>query len=91
MNEFIYVDFLFRQGDAMRAADEIRNLGDDFRLLSSEADYELYNSDDMLIYFRISGEINSSAATMIKLNNKFLADHMRISYIPDKLKDKYRS
>lgn len=38
----------------------------------------------------VTGEITSAYATIVKLQDPFLAERMRISYIPNELKDKYR-
>ena len=63
--------------------------------LESIGDFELIKSDyiwqDADNVFRLSGKINSATATMIKLQDPFLAEHMRISYIPEDLKNKYRT
>lgn len=39
----------------------------------------------------ISGKMNSEEASVLKLQNAFLADRMKIYYIPDELKNKYRN
>lgn len=86
MMEFVLVEFLFEHehGDDVKY---IMGLGDDFIHLTSCSGTLWDNSR----YFSITGQINSETATMIKLSNESIAARMRISYIDDKLKDKYRS
>jgi hypothetical protein len=93
MKEFILVEFLFEQQDAIKATDELAKLNDDFRMLETDpywrTDGQLTTYDSKP-WFRVTGKINSTTATAIKLSNAFLSDHMRISYIPEELKDRYR-
>ena len=92
MKEFVLVEFLFKVDENEQGLGFIRGLGDDFIPLTSEFDFESIDPRGYTTaaYNRISGKINSQAATAIKLSNKFLSDRMRISYISDELKDKYR-
>ena len=39
----------------------------------------------------VSGKMNSETASVLKLQNSFLADRMRIFYISEDLKNKYRN
>lgn len=92
MNEFVLVEFVTAYGEE---AEELRHrllaLGDDFQLLKD--DYE-YDTDDeyntVNSWIRVSGRINAMRASMVKLQDSFLAERMRISYISDDLKDRYR-
>lgn len=96
MNEFILVEFLFETNAAMQGASEVVALGKDFILVNSEIEWsELPAGPSATRYAQgyqcIRGKIKSETATAIKLGNPFLANRMRISYIPDELKDKYRN
>lgn len=86
MNEFILVEFIFEWQYADSTNIKIKGLGDDFILLESHT-LLAANGDE---YHTVTGKINSETATAIKLSDKFLSDRMRISYIPDALKDRYR-
>ena len=91
MNEFVFAEFLFETDAAMQGAGEIVALGNDFVLIKSDIEWDEEESLGYVQgYQRISGKINSATATAIKLGNKFLSDRMRISYISDELKNKYR-
>ena len=92
MNEFVLVEFLFTCGQGEQGMQAIKALGNDFIQIASDLDG--FNSDDrgyVTTYRLTKGKISSQTATVIKLSNKFLSDRMRISYISDELKDKYRS
>jgi hypothetical protein len=84
MNEFIFVEFIFEIEPGMSYLES--KLGKDFVFIDN---CTLIDHKGNLSY-KISGKINSEAATVIKLRDKFLSDRMRISYIPDTLKDRYR-
>lgn len=92
MKEFVFVEFLFLEDEYSAEIDKLNKLGSDFEFIKS--DYEYETGDDLNThledYVRVSGRINSEAATMIKLKNPVLAEKMRISYISDELKNKYR-
>ena len=90
MNETVLVEFLFQEEEYDEGCKAIRSLGDDFQPLNShfEGDIESMPSG---LYYKVNGKLNSIAATAITLGNKFLADRMRVSYISDELKNKYRS
>jgi hypothetical protein len=89
MNEFIYVEFLLPAADAMQLASEVISLGDDFVLTKSELEWESAEGTTQG-YQHITGKIRAEAATALMLGNALLAKHMRVSYIPNELKDKYR-
>ena len=66
-------------------------LGDDFIPIKVCEEWETEGSDSYIDeYIRVSGRINSHAAAIIKLQNPYLAGKMRISYIPEDLKNRYR-
>jgi hypothetical protein len=89
MNEYVYVEFLFDMPDSLIGSVELRKLGDDFQLIDTSEEFDhggAYHTGQ-----RYCGKISAEAATMIKLSNPFLAEHMHISYISTQLKDKYRT
>jgi hypothetical protein len=67
-------------------------LGEDFELITSETDFEIGDDyGNFTLHWRITGKINAEKATMLKLGDPYVRDRMRVSYISDELKDKYRS
>ena len=89
MKEFVFVEFIFTQEEQASEVSKLLALGDDFEFVKSDYEFEDTN-DDYALYVRVSGRINSMTASMIKLQNPALAGKMRISYITDELKNKYR-
>jgi len=92
MKEFVLIEFLAETGnDAETLRAKLRLLGDDFQFLRNEYEYE-GDSENGLVgaWIRVSGRINAMYASIIKLQDPFLAERMRISYIHDDLKNKYR-
>ena len=91
MKEFLLVEFLFTYREVVSELRKLNDLGADFEHI--EYNYEWEEDSDRVSddsYIRISGKINSEVASLIKLQNPNLAGKMRISYIPEELKDKYR-
>jgi hypothetical protein len=91
MNEYVLVEFIAeRHSDSAILFGKLDALGEDFILLKDEIERE--GDEDGLFqeWVRVSGKINAAYASVIKLQDPFLADRMRISYIPDDLKNKYR-
>jgi hypothetical protein len=92
MKEFVFVEFLFTRDEHLLQMAKLIQLGDDFEFVKTDYEYDviedLYTS--MQDYVRVSGRINSMTASLIKLQNPALAGKMRISYITDELKNKYR-
>lgn len=89
MKEYVFVEFLFSLEEYSTEFTKLVELGDDFSFIKLSEEYEI-DEDNASEYIRISGKINSHAASMIKLRNPALAGKMRISYISDDLKNKYR-
>ena len=91
MNEFILVEFLVKSEDKPILLKKLNTLSYGFTQLTDEYEWE-HDDDDFIVeqWYRIWGRINSVDATMIKLQDPFLSEHMRVSYIPDDLKNKYR-
>jgi hypothetical protein len=92
MNEYVLVEFLAREGDdTMTLIKKLDALGEDFiqiRAMATE-----WKTDPGGLSYRwinVGGKINSTYASVIKLQDPFLADRMRISYISDELKNMYR-
>jgi hypothetical protein len=91
MKEFVLVEFLFTYSEAAGELRKLNDLGGDFEPIKH--DYESEEDSDAVSgesYIRISGKINSETASLIKLQNPVLAGKMRISYISEDLKNKYR-
>lgn len=86
MNEFILAEFAFLDGDIGAGNAALNELGDDFVRIDGVVDIEGTQG----VCYMVSGRINSATATAIKLSNTLLSNAMRISYISDELKNKYR-
>jgi hypothetical protein len=89
MNDFVYVEFIVDAIDAAKLIEKLCDLGNDFIVASYPVGFT--NLLEAKRCYITSGKINAECASMIKLRDPFLSDHMRISYISDELKDKYRS
>ena len=90
MKEYVYVEFIFHEDDVDAGEQMLSDLGEDFVRIRSETEWDYEDPSDAEFYHRVSGKINSMVASILKLKHPFLAEKMRISYIPDSLKDKYR-
>lgn len=89
MNEFILVEFLFNDHEFVAELGKLHDLGAEFEYITSinePTDDPRSDSE----YVKITAKMNAQAVTLIKLQNPTLAGKMRISYIPDELKNKYR-
>lgn len=82
MKEYILVEFIATNTDRDILVHELNNLENDFLEIECNSTIE-----NILI---ISGKISAEYASVIKLQNPFLSERMRISYIQENLKDKYR-
>ena len=92
MKEFVLVEFLSLIADKLLLLGKLEELGNDFELIKSDYEWDVANDlTPDYEWVRISGRINYSCATIIKLRDPFLAERMRISYIPEDLKNKYRT
>lgn len=92
IKEFVFAEFLFEHEHSIFAASFIRDLGEDFKYISPYTHYATIDkSGNESLWFKIEGNLKSETATAIKLSDEFVASRMRISYIEDSLKDKYRS
>lgn len=91
MNEYVFVEFIAeRNGDSAILFGKLYALDEDFIPLKEEIKREGDEDGLSQEWVRVHGKINASYASVIKLQDPFLADRMRISYIPDDLKNKYR-
>lgn len=88
MNECVFVEFIAQGEDIYRLIEKIDQLGNDF--IPINKDHHLYHDITIGGWSRISGSMSSAYALCIKLKDPFLAERMRISYIPDDVKDEYR-
>lgn len=89
MNEYIFCEFLIEDVDTELTTglhDILESIGEDFLVISR---YRWIDDEDGE-YLKISGRLNSRYATILKLQYPELAKRMRISYIPDEMKNKYR-
>jgi hypothetical protein len=91
MNEYVLVEFIAeRHSDSAVLLGKLNGLGEDFILIRDEVEREADEDGLYQEWIRVTGKISSAYASVIKLRDPFLADRMRISYIPDDLKNKYR-
>lgn len=91
MNEYVLVEFIAGIPDeSKKLIDMLRDLGEDFIYVGSDSSSESDEDGNHSEWITVRGKISSAYATVIKLQNPFLAERMRISYIPSELKDKYR-
>lgn len=95
MREFVLVEFLADGADDLETLrDKVSALGTDYRHIDDDWEYETDNTDPTQVFrqwYKLSGRIDSVRASLIKLQDPFLSERMRISYISDTLKDKYRT
>jgi hypothetical protein len=84
VNEFILVEFISDENEASVFMSKIGKLDkEEFQRIETVLDIE----DSRC---RVYGKISSTYATVIKLQDPYFANHMRVSYISDELKNKYR-
>jgi hypothetical protein len=90
MKEYIHVEFLFIGDEFSIWFDKIQALGEDFVKYTHHHEIDTDEDGFTERYVRFVGKMESELAAVIKLQDPYLAQHMRVSYIPDTLKDKYR-
>jgi hypothetical protein len=88
MNEYVLVEFIARGADQEILRDRLRYLPD-VEVIGTADEYEM-DDDSYTEWTRITAKVESQFLSMIKLQDSFLAERMRISYIPEELKNKYR-
>jgi hypothetical protein len=91
MNEFILVEFIALGDDRAILIDKLEKLEGDFQFIKTHADYDIRHDTVINEWYIVFGRIDSMYASMIKLQDPFLSERMRISYISEELKNKYRS
>ena len=92
MNEFVLVEFIAEYPDnSDLLISKLADLGPDFVIIKEDDEHEEDEFGARNEWLRVTGMISSLYASVIKLRDPFLAERMRISYIPDALKDKYRT
>lgn len=85
MNDSIFVEFVFTNTESEKVYGELATLGEDLNLTKS------FHTHNNVVYVYLTGKINSNTATVIKLGSSILSDKMRVSYISNELKNKYRT
>lgn len=92
MNEFVLVEFIVsNESDLMILKGKVDELGSDYQHITEEHEYDDdTNTNSFQQWYILSGRINSMRASLIKLQDPFLSDRMRISHISNDLKDRYR-
>lgn len=88
MKEFVLIEIITESKYAKETMLALENLGNDFQQLSEGFAWDDENNHWNSTYAKFSGKINSESATILALSNPHL--DIRISYISDELKDKYR-
>lgn len=91
MKEYVLAEFLFTLDEYPLELGKLMGLGDDFKLIKCDDEFDEDDDGLRFDYKRVSGKINTMTASVIKLQNPALAGKMRISYISEELKDKYRT
>jgi hypothetical protein len=92
MNEYVLVEFIAETIQEREAIEQrLEDMDEDFQLIKHDWEHE---QDNMTGYsatwYTISGKMSSLRVSFIKLQDPFLSDRMRTSYISNELKDKYR-
>lgn len=91
MNEYVLVEFVAGQPfEAQTLKEKLLALGSDFTLIRTKDEIEIDEDGNYADWIRVQGKISSEYASVIKLQDPFLAERMRVSYIPAELKEKYR-
>lgn len=90
MNEYVLVEFISIYEEKPELVRRLALLEKEFELLKCDYEFESECDDVPSTWCRVNGKISSQLASLIKLQDPFLADRMRISYIPSEAKDKYR-
>ena len=87
MNEYVLVEFVVETTeDHVLLWKKLKELGDDFQYVVTSDEQDEDGRDAVIV----NGRMESKIASLIKLQDAFLSERMRISYIPDELKNKYR-
>jgi len=90
MKEYVHVQFIATKEERVIIKEKLALLGEDFVPMVMDDTYDQWPDGVYICYASYSGKISSELATVIKLQDPFLAERMQISYIPEELKNKYR-
>jgi hypothetical protein len=88
MREYVLVEFIAKGADQGPLIARLRAIRE-IVILGSADEFE-EEDDAYTEWIRITAKVESQFLTMLKLTDPFLAERMRISYISDELKNKYR-
>lgn len=88
MREYVLVEFIAQGDDQSILISRLRNISE-IEIIGSEDECE-EEEHAYMEWIRITAKVESEFLTMLKLTDPFLAERMRISYISDELKNKYR-
>jgi hypothetical protein len=91
MNETVLAEFLFEEEMADKCEQFISSLGDDFKHIKTEIEWDFEIPSARNQYRRISGSLSGERALVIKLGDPFYADRLQVYSVPTELKDKYRT
>lgn len=92
MNEYVLVEFIASYpDDSDLLFQKLGALGKDFVMINEADESDEDEDGHRDEWVRVTGMISSMYASVVKLQDPFLAERMRISYIPAALKDKYRT
>lgn len=90
MNEIICVQFMCNPDELIRMHDSLLKLEIEGNFVPIERSASISPPLFKDGAFSVTGSIDATFATMLRLRDPFLADRMHVSYIDDNLKDKYR-
>lgn len=86
MNETVLVQFYLEKEIEDGAKDILKHSCNFLPLENSRCEFHA-NGKSWVMF---AGRMDAQAATILKLRSPDLAERMVVSYVPDKLKDKYR-
>lgn len=90
MKEYVLCEFLIEEF-GIELIEVLTTLEPDFIVIDIWNEHEIDEDGNVTEWRRITGKIHTEFATVLKLKHSILADRMRISYIPEELKNKYRT
>lgn len=90
MKEYVLCEFLIEEPWA-ELFGVLTTLDPDFIITDVCDEQEADEDGNVNEWCRVTGKIRSEFATVLKLQHAKLAERMRISYIPEDLKNKYRT
>lgn len=90
MKEFVYVEFIIESHEHDQFYEKMAQFDPDFEPTNVDVEFDADIDNKVCSWHIFGGKINSQTLTCIKLQDSFLSERLKISYIPDNLKDKYR-